>query len=76
MSVSAVGIVPWVGLMTPHAVRMLMGPDNRLVVPGSALARARVFMLACDTAARSLTASEIPVGHHHRASPAGRSSPT
>jgi iron complex transport system permease protein len=61
VSVSAVGIVPWVGLMTPHAVRMLMGPDNRLVVPGSALVGA-LFMVACDTAARSLTSSEIPVG--------------
>ncbi len=61
VSVSAVGIVPWVGLMTPHAVRMLMGPDNRLVVPGSALVGA-LFMLACDTAARSISASEIPVG--------------
>jgi len=61
VSVSAVGIVPWIGLMTPHAVRMLLGPDNRLVVPGSALLGA-LFLLACDTAARSLTASEIPVG--------------
>ncbi len=34
VSVSAVSIVPWVGLMTPHAVRMLMRPDNRLVGTG------------------------------------------
>ena len=61
VSVSAVGIVPWIGLMTPHAVRLLLGPDNRLVVPGSALLGA-LFLLACDTAARSLTSSEIPVG--------------
>jgi iron complex transport system permease protein len=61
VSVSAVGIVPWIGLMTPHAVRLMLGPDNRLVVPGSALLGA-LFLLACDTAARSLTASEIPVG--------------
>jgi len=61
VSVASVGIVPWIGLMTPHAVRMLLGPDNRLVVPGSALLGA-LFLLACDTAARSLTSSEIPVG--------------
>jgi iron complex transport system permease protein len=61
VSVSAVGIVPWVGLMTPHAARMMLGPDNRLVVPGSALLGA-LFLLACDTAARSLTSAEIPVG--------------
>jgi iron complex transport system permease protein len=61
VSVASVGIVPWIGLMTPHAVRMLLGPDNRFVVPGSALLGA-LFLLACDTAARSLTSSEIPVG--------------
>jgi iron complex transport system permease protein len=61
VSVSVVGIVPWVGLMTPHAVRLVLGPDNRLVVPGSALVGA-LFLLACDTAARSLTSAEIPVG--------------
>jgi iron complex transport system permease protein len=61
VSVSAVGIVPWGGLMTPHAARMVLGPDNRLVVPGSALLGA-LFLLACDTAARSLTSAEIPVG--------------
>jgi len=53
--------VPWVGLMTPHVARLLLGGDNRVVVPGSALLGA-VFLLACDTAARSLTSAELPVG--------------
>ena len=61
VSVSAVGIVPWIGLMTPHAVRLVAGPDNRVVVPASALFGAMI-LLACDTAARSLTSAEIPVG--------------
>jgi iron complex transport system permease protein len=61
VSVSVVGVVPWVGLMTPHAVRLILGPDNRLVVPGSALLGG-LFLLACDTAARTLTTAEIPVG--------------
>jgi iron complex transport system permease protein len=61
VSVSAVGIVPWIGLMTPHAVRLVAGPDNRVVVPASALLGA-IILLACDTAARSLTSAEIPVG--------------
>jgi len=61
VSVAATGIVPWIGLMTPHAVRLLIGPDNRLVVPGSALLGA-VILLLCDTAARTITSSEIPVG--------------
>ena len=61
VSVSVVGVVPWIGLMTPHAARLLLGSDNRLVVPASALLGA-LFLLACDTAARSLTAAEIPLG--------------
>jgi iron complex transport system permease protein len=40
---------------------MMVGSDNRLVVPVSMVLGA-LFLLACDTAARSLTASEIPVG--------------
>ena len=61
VSVSVVGIVPWVGLMTPHAIRLWLGPDNRVVVPGSALLGA-LLLLACDTAARSISTAEIPVG--------------
>jgi iron complex transport system permease protein len=61
VSVSLVGIVPWIGLMTPHAVRLWLSPDNRVVVPASA-ALGAVLLLVCDTAARSLTTAEIPVG--------------
>jgi iron complex transport system permease protein len=60
VAVSAVGIIAWVGLMMPHAVRMLFGPDNRFVIPGSALL-AGIFLLICDTLARTLTTAEIPV---------------
>ncbi len=58
--VSTVGIVAWVGLMMPHAARMLLGPDNRYAVPGAALLGA-MYMLLCDTLARTLTGAEIPV---------------
>lgn len=61
VSVSVVGIVPWIGLMTPHAVRLWLGPDNRVVVAASAMLGA-LLLLACDTAARSVSTSEIPVG--------------
>jgi iron complex transport system permease protein len=61
VSVAATGIVPWVGLLVPHAARLILGSDNRLVVPGSALMGAG-FLLACDTAARTMTSAEIPVG--------------
>lgn len=58
--VSAVGIIAWVGLMMPHAARMLFGPDNRWVLPCSAVLGA-VYLLLCDTIARTLTGAEIPI---------------
>lgn len=57
--VSMCGLIGWVGLLIPHASRMLFGSDNRAVLPSS-LALGALFMLAIDTAARSLSASEIP----------------
>lgn len=57
--VSMCGLIGWVGLLIPHASRMLFGSDNRAVVPSS-LALGALFMLAIDTAARSAAASEIP----------------
>jgi iron complex transport system permease protein len=59
--VSMVGIVAWVGLMMPHAARLLLGPDNRWVLPGSALIGA-AYLVLCDTVARNLTGAEIPIG--------------
>lgn len=58
--VASAGIIGWVGLMAPHAARMLFGPDNRWVVPGAALLGA-MYLLVCDTLARTLTAAEIPI---------------
>lgn len=58
--VASAGIIGWVGLMAPHAARMLFGPDNRWVIPGSALMGA-VYLLVCDTLARTLTIAEIPI---------------
>ena len=58
--VASVGIIGWVGLMAPHAARMLFGPDNRWVIPAAALMGA-VYLLVCDTLARTLTQAEIPV---------------
>ncbi len=57
--VSMCGLIGWVGLLIPHAARMIFGNDNRSVVPAS-MALGALFMLAIDTAARSITASEIP----------------
>lgn len=58
--VASAGIIGWVGLMAPHAARMLFGPDNRWVIPASALMGA-MYLLVCDTLARTLTTAEIPI---------------
>jgi iron complex transport system permease protein len=57
-----VGMVGFVGLLAPHAVRLLAGPDHRLVLPGSALLGASLVLLA-DAGARTLVApAELPLG--------------
>ena len=61
LAVSTVGIIAWVGLMMPHATRMMLGPDHRYVIPASAMLGGS-YLLVCDTMARTLTSSEIPVG--------------
>ncbi len=58
--VASAGIIAWVGLMMPHAARMMFGPDNRWVIPCSALLGA-LYLLICDTLARTLTGAEIPI---------------
>jgi len=61
-AVSASGAVGFVGLMVPHAVRLCLGPDNRLAIPASLLAGA-IFLILADTVARTVAApTEIPVG--------------
>ncbi|MBK8044513.1 MAG: iron ABC transporter permease [Haliscomenobacter sp.] len=61
LSVSACGIIAWIGLMMPHAARMLLGPDHRFVLPMSAIMGA-LYLIICDTLARTLIQAEIPVG--------------
>ena len=60
--VSAAGPIGFVGLIVPHALRFVTGPDMRVLVPACAFAGAG-FLALCDTAARTLLPStEIPVG--------------
>ncbi|SFM53467.1 iron complex transport system permease protein [Thermodesulforhabdus norvegica] len=61
IATSLCGIIGWVGLMVPHLVRMLTGPDHRTLVPLSFSAGA-AFMIAADTLSRTLTSFDIPVG--------------
>jgi iron complex transport system permease protein len=58
--VSTCGVIGWVGLLIPHIARMLLGNDNRRVVPASII-MGGLFLLIMDTIARCATASEIPV---------------
>lgn len=61
-AVSCCGVIGFVGLVVPHCVRLVTGPDNRKVVPCSIFLGA-IFLLLCDTLARTLfQPSELPVG--------------
>ena len=61
-AVSFAGLLGFVGLIVPHAVRFVMGSDNRYVIPASALA-GMSFVVFCDMLARVLFLPyEIPVG--------------
>jgi iron complex transport system permease protein len=61
-AVATCGVIGFVGLIVPHALRMIWGSDHRLLLPGAFLAGG-AFLLATDTAARSLAApAELPVG--------------
>jgi iron complex transport system permease protein len=61
-SVSACGLIGFVGLIVPHSVRLIFGPDHRLLIPSAALLGAS-FLVASDTLARTLLAPiELPVG--------------
>jgi iron complex transport system permease protein len=61
-AVSISGLIGFVGLVVPHAVRLSLGPDHRFLLPASALAGA-AFLVITDLLARILLAPvEIPVG--------------
>ena len=61
-AVSVSGIIGFVGLIAPHAVRLVVGPDHRVLLPNAALAGG-AFLVLCDTLARGLMPpKEIPVG--------------
>lgn len=61
-AVSVSGVVAFVGLVVPHMIRLLLGPDYRLLIPLSAIGGG-IFLMWADTAARTVLApTEIPLG--------------
>ena len=60
-SVAAAGIIGWVGLVVPHMARFLVGPEFGRLIPASAILGGG-YLLLIDTAARSMTQIEIPLG--------------
>ena len=62
LAVTTAGAIGFVGLVVPHALRLALGNDQRVLLPASALAGGTLLLLA-DTAARSLLApQQLPVG--------------
>jgi iron complex transport system permease protein len=56
------GPIGFVGLIVPHSLRLIAGPDHRVLIPGSFFLGG-AFLVVCDTAARTIMApTEIPVG--------------
>jgi iron complex transport system permease protein len=61
-AVSVSGLIGFVGLIIPHLLRLVLGPDHRLLVPAAALGGA-AFLVLCDALARTLLdGRELPVG--------------
>ncbi|MBT8116005.1 MAG: iron ABC transporter permease [Arenicella sp.] len=62
LSVALAGSIAFVGLVVPHIIRLMVGPDHRLLLPASALGGAILLLLA-DTVARvAIAPVELPVG--------------
>jgi iron complex transport system permease protein len=59
--VAVAGIIGWIGLIIPHLVRFIFGPDHRIVLPMSFVLGAG-FLILVDTLCRTLLPSEIPLG--------------
>lgn len=59
-SICLAGTVGWVGLVIPHLGRLLVGPDNKRLIPASIFLGA-AFMIFIDNLARNLTSSDIPL---------------
>ena len=59
-SICICGTIGWIGLVIPHLSRMIVGQDNRKVLPVATLLSG-VFLIVVDTLARNLTGGEVPL---------------
>ncbi len=59
--VAVSGIIGFVGLVIPHLMRFMVGPDNRILIPTSALLGGSMLLIA-DTVTRAVLPHEIPIG--------------
>jgi len=60
-AVSISGIIGWIGLIIPHAARLIAGPEFSRLLPTAMLLGA-AYLLAVDTLARTMAAIEVPIG--------------
>ena len=60
-AVSVSGVIGWIGLVIPHMTRMVVGPDNRILIPAS-LSFGASFLLLIDNISRAVISIEIPIG--------------
>jgi len=61
-TVAACGVIGFVGLIVPHSVRLVIGPDHRRLVTASALAGAAFLVLADSVARTAIAPRELPIG--------------
>ncbi len=61
-AVAISGIIGFVGLVVPHILRLLIGPDHRWLIPGSALLGAALLLLADNLARTVVVPAELPIG--------------
>jgi len=62
VSVALAGLIGFVGLIIPHMIRLLIGPDHRGLLPASALAGASLLMVADSVARVVVLPAELPTG--------------
>ena len=61
-AVAAAGMIGFIGLVIPHLVRLMVGPDHRVLLPASALAGACLLLLADLISRLALAPAELPIG--------------